>query len=525
MLLATAHPCAAQCTTDVQCHNDNNVCTCDRCDNGMCRHTFTIYGNTNCDTAALPNVDDILCALGGFSRFAVCPNADLKPDCTGNGVINIDDILATLAAFSGANPCMCAIGIPCNNDNQCNDGLFCNGVETCVGGFCEQGANPCPGQGCSETGDICTGAVSTVISCQLSSSSVPRGSTVNLSTFVESISSLIAYEVAITITKVSGPGALTVDCPGGVSIDVDRPDFVFGNSGTVFTAVNCIVGRAAAALVSSSVTTVPPKYLADFNMTVSMDSSYCTVYEIAIAPSPVSGLRGPGGSVLSFIPGTVCTLHVTGDSGMDCNNNGIADECEVDCQPNGVADDCELSAGTSLDCNDNDIPDECEAPDCQSNDVPDECDIAGGFSTDCNANGIPDECDIVAGLGTDCQPNGVFDLCEILGGSSQDFNNNGIPDECDAHCAAGCGDNNVCTCDRCLNGVCTHTPRAFGDTNCSGGAVNLDDILCSLSGFANLNSCRNADIAPPCTGNGIINLDDILRVLSAFGGADLCGCP
>lgn len=63
---------------------------------------------------------------------------------------------------------------------------------------------------------------------------------------------------------------------------------------------------------------------------------------------------------------------------------------------------------------------------------------------------------------------------------------------------------------------------AYGDVNCS-GLVNLDDILCVLSGFANLASCPNGDIAP-CQGNGFINLDDILAVLGAFAGQNLCPC-
>lgn len=51
--------------------------------------------------------------------------------------------------------------------------------------------------------------------------------------------------------------------------------------------------------------------------------------------------------------------------GEDCNNNGIADFCEI-------------AMG--------------DVPDCNGNGVPDSCDIASGFSNDCNNDGIPDEC-------------------------------------------------------------------------------------------------------------------------------------
>ncbi len=56
---------------------------------------------------------------------------------------------------------------------------------------------------------------------------------------------------------------------------------------------------------------------------------------------------------------------------IDCNENGIADECDVDCSnPN-----CNIpGCGTSDDCNENNIPDECEE-DCNENDIADECEI------------------------------------------------------------------------------------------------------------------------------------------------------
>ncbi len=52
---------------------------------------------------------------------------------------------------------------------------------------------------------------------------------------------------------------------------------------------------------------------------------------------------------------------------VDCNANGIPDECEEDCQPNGVPDDCDIDPSdpdgdgeTSEDCNANSVPDECD---------------------------------------------------------------------------------------------------------------------------------------------------------------------
>jgi hypothetical protein len=76
----------------------------------------------------------------------------------------------------------------------------------------------------------------------------------------------------------------------------------------------------------------------------------------------------------------------------DCNGNAIGDHCDIvdgtslDCDGDGVPDECQP------DCNGDGVPDTCE-PDCNGNGVPDPCDIAGGTSDDCNGNGIPDECD------------------------------------------------------------------------------------------------------------------------------------
>ncbi|MCK4341517.1 MAG: hypothetical protein KAY37_07340, partial [Phycisphaerae bacterium] len=54
-----------------------------------------------------------------------------------------------------------------------------------------------------------------------------------------------------------------------------------------------------------------------------------------------------------------------------------------DCNENGVADACDVEQGTSPDCNDNLVPDEC--------------DVASGSSPDTNANGVPDECEVCPG--------------------------------------------------------------------------------------------------------------------------------
>lgn len=116
---------------------------------------------------------------------------------------------------------------------------------------------------------------------------------------------------------------------------------------------------------------------------------------------------------------------IVGKTNLDCNRNGVPDECEADCNSNGVPDACDVSKGTTQDCNDNGVPDICEpSPDCNGNGTCDDQDIAVGSSQDCNEDGIPDEC------GEDCNHNRIHDVCDILAGASEDCNDDGVPDEC-----------------------------------------------------------------------------------------------
>ena len=153
-------------------------------------------------------------------------------------------------------------------------------------------------------------------------------------------------------------------------------------------------------------------------------------------------------------PGGPCDVPGCGGS-LDCDTNGVPDECQTDCNENDIPDTCDITAGTSddydlngipdecdVDCNTNGVPDTCDTdcatgncashplgcegpPNCNGNAIPDECELDGN---DCNVNDVPDECDIAGTTSVDCQPNGVPDECEL---GSNDCNGNSIPDSCD----------------------------------------------------------------------------------------------
>jgi hypothetical protein len=88
----------------------------------------------------------------------------------------------------------------------------------------------------------------------------------------------------------------------------------------------------------------------------------------------------------------------------------------IDCNENEVPDGDEIAADPSLDCDENGVLDECQ-PDCDENDIADACEILANPSLDCNGDGVLDACQ------PDSDGDGVIDACEA------DCNGNGVPDD------------------------------------------------------------------------------------------------
>jgi hypothetical protein len=228
---------------------------------------------------------------------------------------------------------------------------------------------------------------------------------------------------------------------------------------------------------------VDPAYPGDNNVN-------CETFTLTFEPTLGDAIRmygNPGGSGNFISVGefrVIAGMHRT----LDCNGNGVLDECDIaggtsedydlngvpdeceDCTGNGIPDACDvdcavgdcsdhpLGCGGHEDCNGNLNPDECIEfeGDCNDNGVPDECDIADGTSDDhdlsgvpdecedCNGNGVPDGCDLDCATGNcaayypgdcggsdDCNKSGVPDECDIADGTSDDCNGNGYPDQCE----------------------------------------------------------------------------------------------
>lgn len=137
--------------------------------------------------------------------------------------------------------------------------------------------------------------------------------------------------------------------------------------------------------------------------------------------------------------------------------------------------------------------------DCNNNGIDDECDIAAGISLDRDANCKPDECDdCVTGLDLlanacriDC--NAFNGACILTGcGESLDQDGNGTPDECDPDCDG----------DGTPNSIDVPDVRIFVDTDAAGANdgtswtdafTSLQDAICqarSLQPYCTLGTCN-----------------------------------
>ncbi len=196
---------------------------------------------------------------------------------------------------------------------------------------------------------------------------------------------------------------------------------------------------------------------------------------------------------------------------IDCNDNGIADTCDVSCDGLG----CEFpNCGTSSDCNNNKIPDEvpCE-DDCNENGIPDICDLdwetgaicvgcAGpsGTGEDCNGNFVPDECD------PDCDDDGTPDDCELV----PDTDGDGVID-CDDLCPLTTPPG-FCECDsRCCCNAGQICFPGFSDDECV--ALGGDcEPLCQKE------KCRSGCLLGDFDGDGDVDLFDAGQFWSCYSG-------
>ncbi len=260
---------------------------------------------------------------------------------------------------------------------------------------------------------------------------------------------------------------------------------------------------------------------------------------------------------------------------LDCNENGISDDCDVSCGPAGSR--CDVpGCGLFSDCNANTIPDVCEPDeDCNVNSIQDICDIASGKSDDCNLNNRPDECespgdcngngendfcDIASAFSSDCNANEIPDDCDIASESSADTNADGLPDECQGACCAHgeCHDVMMSECQGIDDefsglgilcggkGACEPIPPPVNDY-CADAIrmpselhviVTVDNLGASVDGNATSDCAPFPDrlfgtdiwyqYVAPCTGPVEVNTCNSVSfnaILEVYGGESGCVCP
>ncbi len=163
------------------------------------------------------------------------------------------------------------------------------------------------------------------------------GSTTSLDVFLQFALRVRSYTTVIAITRTSGTGSVSVDCPGGVSIATGRTDHVFyGLGGTPST--NCTLRVASDQLASGSVDVgSTAKYLSTYMLHVSPDAAEGSTFEIRVVGYGGSILGDSVGAAVAFeaAPPTVLTIGEcpTADAGSD----------QLVCSPSSVS-----LGGTSL---------------------------------------------------------------------------------------------------------------------------------------------------------------------------------
>ena len=133
-------------------------------------------------------------------------------------------------------------------------------------------------------------------------------------------------------------------------------------------------------------------------------------------------------------------------------------------------------AGWSVDCNDNGIPDECDIADCDGS----------PWCSDCNGNGIPDECEVppLCPECPDCNGNGVPDECE------PDCDGNGIIDDCDDDIDGDgvLNGDDVCPLTPFCESLTDGRPRLDMNNDCEVNGLDIQIIVEQM-----LNGCTECD--------------------------------
>ncbi|MBP7148345.1 MAG: DNRLRE domain-containing protein [Acidobacteria bacterium] len=282
------------------------------------------------------------------------------------------------------------------------------------------------------------------LNCSLLSPTVPPGGTVGLEAFLENLGSLEGvrgYQTQLVLTRTAGSGTISVGCPGGITIDDARPDYLFHDHTDDYPVTNCGLVRASSSLLSGSVTVGADAYLSSAALTVSADAAVGSTFEVTFAAFPDSSLADEAGDPIQHVNGPACVITVAG-----CGGAG-------DCDDGNPCTDDACDAGTCSHTN-NTAP--CDDANLCTDDDVCSAGICGGTPISCDNNNLCDgteSCDpqtgCVAGTPLVCDDGDACDgteTCDPLLGCQPGTN------------PLDCNDNDACTSDTCSAGACQHAP-------------------------------------------------------------------
>lgn len=415
---------------------------------------------------------------------------DRVPDECNTGLANCDNDSVTDACEleAGTQVDEDYNGIPddcelCTSNGQCDDGEFCNGAETCNlgSGLCESGTPPCTAvQICDELANACI--TIPVLSCEMTSGDAAPGGQVTLELNLSGpIPSLRGYEVRLDMARTSGTGSVSTDCPDGIFIDEDRPDYIFAGE-TSFLAFSCPEDRAASAVFAGIPIAAGNYYLSEYTLNVSADAIPGSTFEISIMAKPDTFLRDSGDDPIAYAIAGTCSFSVSA------------------CPPPTVQ-----SAG------------------------PRYINVVPALNPDpiaLRVTGLPGDPQVGC-VNMYVQADGTLGLSPVYQtqaawGTVHVHGEEIIPSET-YRLQADCGPSPGTT----LSSLATASTWPWGDVNNS-SVVDIDDILCVLNGFSGtftLCTLQAVDL-DGCEPDEIVNLDDILKVLAAFSGDPFpCAAP
>ncbi len=314
------------------------------------------------------------------------------------------------------------------------------------------------------------------------------------------------YEYALyNLNSDRSGGSFTVPLPPGALVaDVGFHDVDY-HSGEPFDGTDWVVSK-----ITDEINWATEAHASDPNANaLRWGTLYNFRFSANVEPGPTTitlGLFKPG----PFPDVTAATIGPK-LALIDCNDNEIADACDISC----AAPDCVPPCGTSTDCNNNGVPDECER-DCNENGVPDTCDVDpsdpdgdGHVSPDCNGNLVPDECE------PDCDGDGIPDDCDTY----DDRDGDGVPD-----CFDLCPDTNplgACVCPP--QGDCCFPPQLGGFCLAEFGLplISAQDCL-SAGGVPECQAtlvCRDGCLLGDWDDDGDLDLFDFHALQNCFSGS------